>query len=397
MPARSERNLQPKSYTDYDSELLGENIFAVNQIENISGIEEAALERARREVLEDDYIDPADPDLTTDPTLRKLHEQRAELFIAADDLFDEDSTESKEAIIDTEITIKDTTYRIKKLIGQGSFGAAFIAEVVTEDTNNTVEVVLKISRPFDRNDQFLYKETAGQNARMLIREAAILFRLSKGADVENVSNVPAFFDAQFIPNPDDKHERIAVLVMEHIEGVPLSKALAKIGSLKNEPQALISLSIDLADTVAFLQSYGVNHNDIKPGNIIFADNGHARLIDFGLASYNSLTDDADIDASVVYRHNIDGSRVGTESFLPDDVTEPVSQDRDVYALGRTIQNMLFGSSFRSQASMKYVGSGLNGPLQELYALTQEMTSEVPMGRPSIQEISVRLKAIQEKL
>lgn len=368
-----------------------------SQVEGIEEFESLALERARRAVLEDEYIDPADPDPTTDPKLRRLHEQRAELFIAVDDLFDEDSVESKEAILDTEITIKDTIYRLKKLIGQGSFGAAFIAEGVTENPDDSGEVVLKISRPFDRNDQFLYKDVAGQNARMLIREAAILFRLSKGVDVEGVSNVPDYFDAQFIPNPDDKHERIAVLVMEHIKGVPLSTAVAASGSLRREPRTLLNTAIDLADAVAFLQSYGVNHNDIKPGNIIFADNGRARLIDFGLASYNSLTEDADIDASVVYRHNRDGSRVGTKNYLPDDQTEPSSQARDIYALGRTIQNMLFGNSFRDQSAINQIVSKVSGPLQELYQLTQEMTAEEPVGRPTIQEISVRLKAIQGKL
>ncbi len=383
--------------TDSASDYSEVNFGVEGQVEGIEEFEMAALERARQEVLEDDYIDPADPDPTTDPKLRQLHEQRAELFIAVDDLFDEDSTESKEAILDTEITIKETTYKLKKLIGQGSFGAAFIAEVVTEDPNDTVEVVLKISRPFDRNDQFLYKDVDGQDARMLIREAAILFRLSKGAEAENLSNVPAYFDAQFIPNPDDKHERIAVLVMEHIEGTPLYKAVAALGDFRKEPRALLKMSIDLANTVEFLHSYGVNHNDIKPGNIILDNNGQARLIDFGLASYNSITEDADIDASIVYKHNIEKSRVGTKSYLPADQTEPPSPNRDIYALGRTMQNMLFGNAFRSEISMSYIGTGLNGPLRELYELTQEMTSENPLERPNIQEISVRLKAIKEKL
>lgn len=365
-----------------------------SQVEGIEDFESEALERARREVLEDDY---ADPDPTTDPKLRRLHEQRAELFIAVDDLFDEDSLESKEAIIDTEITIKDTTYRLKELIGKGGFGVAFIADVITQNSDDRDEVVLKISRPFDRNDQFLYTDVAGQGARMLIREAAILFKMSKAADYEDMPNVPEYIDAQFIPNPDDKHERIAVLVMEHIEGTPLSKEVEALGNFTREPQELVSICIDIVDAVAFLHSYGINHNDIKPSNVILEDSGLARLIDFGLASYNSITEDAEIDASVVYRHNTERSNAGTKSYLPEGKLEPYSQTRDIYALGRTIQNLLFGNSFRDHAIMSRLDSKLSAPLQELYTLTEEMTAEDPADRPSIQEISVRLKAIQGKL
>ncbi|KAH7031034.1 kinase-like domain-containing protein [Microdochium trichocladiopsis] len=44
---------------------------------------------------------------------------------------------------------------------------------------------------------------------------------------------------------------------------------------------------DMADALKYLREQRVLHNDIKPGNILYAPGGHATLVDFGLGSTGS--------------------------------------------------------------------------------------------------------------
>ena len=74
-------------------------------------------------------------------------------------------------------------------------------------------------------------------------------------------------------------------------------------------------------------SQGIHHRDIKPGNILFADNGQAKLSDFGLAyglSHQSF------------------NFVGYNSHLPPEVLEGVAQDSisDLYSMGITLHRLL---------------------------------------------------------
>lgn len=74
-------------------------------------------------------------------------------------------------------------------------------------------------------------------------------------------------------------------------------------------------------------SQGIFHRDIKPGNILFADNGQAKLSDFGLAyglSHQAF------------------SFAGYSAHLPPEVLEGVAQDAisDLYSMGITFHRLL---------------------------------------------------------
>jgi serine/threonine protein kinase len=65
------------------------------------------------------------------------------------------------------------------------------------------------------------------------------------------------------------------LVMEYIEGSPLSGPLA--------PEESMRLAIQIASALEEAHSRGILHRDLKPANILVTPKGSAKLLDFGLA------------------------------------------------------------------------------------------------------------------
>ena len=89
----------------------------------------------------------------------------------------------------------------------------------------------------------------------------------------------------------------------------------------------IQIITDVLFGLEYAHSQGISHRDLKPGNILFADNGQAKLSDFGLAyglSKQSF------------------SFAGYSSHLPPEVLEGVIQDSvsDLYSMGITFHRLL---------------------------------------------------------
>ena len=73
------------------------------------------------------------------------------------------------------------------------------------------------------------------------------------------------------------------VVMEHLDGRPLSAILAERGALP-----LGSLAVLLRQVLAGLSAahdHGIIHRDLKPANIFVSPEGNAKLLDFGIAKF----------------------------------------------------------------------------------------------------------------
>src|SRR4029077_14507871 len=68
--------------------------------------------------------------------------------------------------------------------------------------------------------------------------------------------------------------------MELVEGRTL-RALLREGRLPNE--AALRVARDVARGLAKIHELGIVHRDLKPENVMIDDEGHAKVLDFGLA------------------------------------------------------------------------------------------------------------------
>ncbi|MGY1686663.1 protein kinase [Geodermatophilus sp. SYSU D00867] len=121
---------------------------------------------------------------------------------------------------------------------------------------------------------------------------------------------------------DATGEHLAYLVMELVEGAPLSTLIETEGPL--DPGAALSVLRQAAAALAEAHRGGVVHRDVKPSNILVRPDGRVKLTDFGIAwsaECVPLTQTGQVIGTAQYMspEQAAGERVGPAS--------------DVYALG----------------------------------------------------------------
>jgi serine/threonine protein kinase len=145
-------------------------------------------------------------------------------------------------------------YRIVSKIGAGGMGEVYLAQ----DTKLDRKVALKI----------LPAEVASNRDRMerFVREA-------KSAAVLSHPNIAQIFEI-------DEHNGVNFIAMEFIDGVTLRE---KIHHERAELRKLLRFLQHAAEGLARAHAAGIVHRDLKPDNIMVTRDGHAKILDFGLA------------------------------------------------------------------------------------------------------------------
>ena len=121
---------------------------------------------------------------------------------------------------------------------------------------------------------------------------------------------------------EEAGEHLAFLVMELVEGAPLSDRLAVDGPM--EPEEALSVLRQTAAGLAEAHRRGMVHRDVKPANILVRPDGAVKLTDFGIAR---SADSVPLTGT--------GQVVGTAQYMSPEQAkgEPATPASDVYALG----------------------------------------------------------------
>jgi serine/threonine-protein kinase len=135
-------------------------------------------------------------------------------------------------------------------------------------------------------------------------------------------HVAAVFDYGEEIAQDGTGETLAYLVMELVEGEPLSALLAREGALDTD--TTLRLLQQTAFALAEAHRMGLVHRDVKPGNILVRDDGSVKITDFGIA-WSAR--------SVALTRT--GQVIGTPQYLSPEQAEGklATPASDVYALG----------------------------------------------------------------
>jgi serine/threonine-protein kinase len=169
-------------------------------------------------------------------------------------------------------------------------------------------VAIKVLRPSLASD--------GRSGARFEREARTAARLSH-------ARIVAVFDA-------GRHDDRVFIVMEHVAGSTLVEVLRQQGALPGTTVAAVGA--DIADALAHAHERGVVHRDVTPGNVMLDRDGHAKVLDFGIAR-------------AAQRVPSSTSVHGTVAYAAPEVLSGHHGDQrvDVYGLGAVLYELLTGT------------------------------------------------------
>jgi len=209
-------------------------------------------------------------------------------------------------------------YRILEKIGAGSMGEVYLAE----DTRLGRKVAVKA----------LPSEFAADSERLVRFE-----REARAAAALNHPHIAAVYDVGCI---DETH----FIVQEHMEGQTLGALLAGGGLPLNR---ILELSMEIAEALAAAHAAAIVHRDLKPENIFVLKDGHAKILDFGLAKHLERPQSLSAaDSTLSQLPTTAGQLLGTPGYMAPEQVQGQSVDHraDVFAFGCILYAMTTGKS-----------------------------------------------------
>ena len=199
-------------------------------------------------------------------------------------------------------------YQLIRELGRGATGKVYLADDPFAKRKVAVKVAFPEALKGDE-DSAMYKS-------MFLNEAALAGKL-------NHPHIVQIYDAVV----EDKYSYI---VMEYVEGGTLEKFCKSDALL--ETREVAEIIFKCVRALAFAQTIGLTHRDIKPGNILHKEGTEIKIADFG-AAINKVADHTVI------------TNVGSPAYMSPELvagTVQASHLTDIYALGVVMYYLLTG-------------------------------------------------------
>lgn len=264
-------------------------------------------------------------------------------------------------------------YQLGRLIGGGGMGNVYLGT----DTFTGEKVAIKQLR----------SEVTGNLPDMVerfLREGEALRRLNH----PNIVKVLATADE------GSQH----YIVMEYVAGGSLADLLIQQPQLPFE--RVVSIGLELSDALSRAHHLQILHRDIKPGNILLAEDGTPRLTDFGIARIGQMPGLTKA-----------GSILGTFYYLSPEAVEnrEVNERSDIWSFGVVLYEMIAGRlPFNGETPFEVIWaiknypppplenlrSGIPPALENLVRLM--LRKDNPARIDSVRQVGVELETIQKE-
>jgi serine/threonine-protein kinase len=235
-------------------------------------------------------------------------------------------------------TLVDNRYAIQSRLARGGMSTVYVAT----DQRLERDVALKVLHPhLSADESFLGR---------LGREAKAAARLSH-------PHVVGVLD-----QGTDHHT--AYLVMEYIKGHTLRDVINSKGALP--PRLALALIDPVVEGLGAAHAAGFIHRDVKPENVLIADDGRIKIGDFGLAR-------------AVTTSTSTGALLGTVAYLSPELVlgKPADARSDVYSVGIMLYEMLTGQQpFTGEVPIQVAYQHVNGTVGPPSALVPGLAAEV---------------------
>ncbi|HJT27842.1 MAG TPA: protein kinase [Pyrinomonadaceae bacterium] len=281
-------------------------------------------------------------------------------------------------------------YEIRSLLGAGGMGEVYLAQ----DTSLNRRVALKV----------LPAEVASDHDRMR--------RFKQEATSAASLNHPNIAHIYEIGHSDDLH----FIAMEYVEGTTLRD---KIHREHEHLSKLLRILQHVAEGLAKAHDAGIVHRDLKPDNIMITSDGHAKVLDFGLAKLvepPTTTGSAPSgeEPTILQQHSTPGLILGTLGYMsPEQAqgkTKQVDHRSDIFSFGCILFEAITGQRpFTGNDPIEILNKLIREPAPLLASLNPDAPADLqrivrrclakdPDERyQNIKDIAIELKEVRREM
>jgi serine/threonine protein kinase/tetratricopeptide (TPR) repeat protein len=238
-------------------------------------------------------------------------------------------------------------YRILAKLGEGGMGIVFLAE----DERLHRKVALKTLPPALADDP--------QRLARFEREV-------KSVAALNHPNIVTIYSVE-----EAAGKRF--FTMEHVEGKTLSQLIPQGGLPLRE---FLKLAVPLADALAAAHAKGIQHRDLKPGNVMVNSDGRVKVLDFGLAKLREHDATEAMGFHPQTTLTQEGLAIGTLAYMAPEQLRmlPTDPRADLFSLGVVLYEMATGNCpFLGQSTAEVISA----ILRDQPARTYEKNDKIP--------------------
>ncbi len=188
------------------------------------------------------------------------------------------------------------------------------------------------------------------------------------------------------------------IVMERLDGVPLS---SKVAHTKLPADQVIAILLQICDALAAAHDAGIIHRDLKLDNVVIADDGSIKVVDWGIAK----------DVATDLKQTLEGVTVGTPLYLSPEQARgaTVTAQTDVYSLGVLayelfLEDLPFDAPTAAEIMVMHLHAVPPPPHESwpdipgvLEALLLAMLAKKPEARPTMTGVAAMLVAARSEL
>src|SRR5207249_5656133 len=181
----------------------------------------------------------------------------------------------------------------------------------------------------------------------------------------------------------DKSDGTSIIAMEFIDGVTLRE---KIHRERTELRKLLRFLQHAAEGLAKAHAAGIVHRDLKPDNIMITRDGHAKILDFGLAKLverppMSGADSSEVATAVMPQHSTPGAIMGTVGYMSTEQaqgkTDEIDQRSDIFSFGCILFEAVTGrKAFEGKDAVESLNKIIREPVSPIRDLNPSAPADL---------------------
>ncbi|MGH8094665.1 MAG: protein kinase domain-containing protein [Chthoniobacterales bacterium] len=219
-------------------------------------------------------------------------------------------------------------------LGRGPTGVTYKARDINLDTPVALKVI----------DTLFWADPAARRRFLHEVQAAAQLHHPNVAGVFHIGMINSASGAQALANAEDSQGGDCFYAMEFVEGESIEQRLRRTGPLK--AALVLEIALQVARALAAAEKRGLFHRDLRPSNIMLADQEEndplgnnervwVKVIDFGLARLATGEKDSSVNVSLLGAPAFSGPEERTVSRI--------DGRSDIYSLGATLWYSLTGN------------------------------------------------------